>query len=223
EHMLVSHFPELTEEGFTATFDRVQALARDDMEFLTWEHPMVRGVAEMLVGAEYGNAALATISIKGLPPGTLLLEAVFTVSCPAPRYLQVPRFLPINPIRLLVDRSGKNLGAVLPHDKLNALSSSVARTTAPAVIGKVRDDIVAMQEHAARLAATQLPALIDAAQTQLRASLSVEIERMTALQQINATIRDDEIEFLRTQLAQGSDAIAQATLQLQALRLIVST
>src|SRR5690606_3640750 len=161
EHMLVSHFPELTEEGFTATFDRVQALARDDMEFLTWEHPMVRGVAEMLVGAEYGNAALATISIKGLPPGTLLLEAVFTVSCPAPRYLQVPRFLPINPIRLLVDRSGKNLGAVLPHDKLNALSSSVARTTAPAVIGKVRDDIVAMQEHAARLAATQLPALID--------------------------------------------------------------
>ncbi|MDB6062700.1 MAG: polymerase-associated protein RapA [Verrucomicrobiaceae bacterium] len=223
EHMLVSHFPELTEEGFTATFDRQHALQRDDMEFLSWEHPMFRGVAEMLLGAEYGNAALASINIKGLPPGTLLLEAIYTVSCSAPRQLQVQRFLPLNPIRLLVDRTGKNLSAVLPHDKLNTLSSSVPRTTAPAVIAKVRDEIASMQEHAAKFAAAQLPALIETAQTQLHAALNIEIERLAALQKINASIRVEEIEFFREQLAQGSAAIAQAALQLQGLRLIVST
>ena len=223
EHMLISHFPELTEDGFTATFERRQALARDDMEFLSWEHPMFRGVAEMLIGAEFGNAALATIGIKGLPPGTLLLEAIYSVACSAPRHLQAQRFLPLSPIRLLVDRSGKNLSAVLPHDKLNTLSTSVARNTAPAVISKVRTEIAAMQEHAAKLAATQLPALIEAAQAQLDSALGIEIERLSALQKINPAIRSEEIEFFRAQLALGSVAIAQATLQLQGLRLIVST
>jgi ATP-dependent helicase HepA len=223
EHMLVSHFPELTEDGFTATFDRQQALQRDDMEFLSWEHPMFLGLAEMLIGGEYGNAALTTIKIKGLPPGTLLLEAIYTVSSPAPRELQVQRFLPLNPIRLLVDRSGKNLSAVLTHDKLNALSSSVARNTAPAIIGKVRNEIAQMQEHAAKLAAAQLPPLIDAAKTQMRATLNVEIDRLVAMQRVNANIRAKEIEFFRTQLAQGIDAIEHASLQLQGLRLVVST
>ena len=50
-----------------------------------------------------------------------------------------------------------------------------------------------------------------------------EIERLEALQKINPAIRDEEITFFRDQLAQGKAAINQASLQLQALRLIVNT
>lgn len=223
EQMLVSHFPELSEEGFTATFARTQALARDDMEFLSWEHPMVRGVLEMIAGAEYGNAALASISVKGLQPGTLLLEAVYSVHCPAPRQLQIERFLPLTPLRLLVDRSGKNLSAVLPHEKLNAICGNVPRTTAPAVIAKVRSDIAAMQDHTARLAAPLLEPLLAAAKIALAESLDTEIERLVALSEVNPAIRSDEIEFFRQQREQGLAAIDQAALQLQGLRLIVNT
>lgn len=223
EQMLVSHFPELSEEGFTATFDRVQALQRDDMEFLTWEHPMVRGAMEMILGAEYGNATIASISIKGLQPGTLLLEAVYDVQCVAPRQLQVQRFLPNTPLRFLVDRNGKNLGAVLPHDKLNALCSNIPRSSGPAIIAQVRNEIGPMQEHAARFAAAELPALVAAARAQMAANLTREIARLEALRAVNPTIRAEEIDFLRTQLASGQAAIEHATLQLQALRLVVNT
>ncbi len=223
EQMLVSHFPELSEEGFTATFDRQQALQRDDMEFLTWEHPMVHGAMEMMLGAEYGNAAIASISIKGLPPGTLLLEAIYSVQCPAPKRLQVQRFLPSTPLRLLVDRKGKNLSAVLPHEKLNALCSNIPRSSGPAIIAQVRDDIGPLQEFSAQFANTELPELIAAAQNKLTKSLTREIERLEALQKINPTIRNEEITFFREQLAQGGAAIEHATLQLQALRLIVNT
>ncbi|HEY3699809.1 MAG TPA: RNA polymerase-associated protein RapA, partial [Spongiibacteraceae bacterium] len=223
EQMLVSHFPELTEEGFTATFARAQALTRDDMEFLSWEHPLLRGAMEMIIGAEYGNAAIASINIKGLPPGTLLLEAIYSVHCPAPRQLQIARFLPITPLRLLVDRSGKNLSAVLPHEKLNALCANVPRTTAPAIIARVRTDIAAMQDYAARFAETQLPALLDVAKQAMTNSLQPEIERLEALRKINPTIRAEEINFFRHQLAQGLQTLAHATLELQGLRLIVTT
>jgi ATP-dependent helicase HepA len=223
EQMLVSHFPELSEEGFTATFQRRQALQRDDMEFLTWEHPMVRGAMEMILGAEYGNAAIASISIKGLSPGTLLLEAIYAVHCPAPKHLQIQRFLPSAPLRFLVDRKGKNLSAVLPHEKLNTLCSNIPRSSGPAIIAQVRNDIGPMQEHAAQFAAVQLPDLIAAAKAKLTESLAREIERLEALRKINPAIRAEEINFFRDQLSDGRAAIDQATLQLQALRLVVNT
>lgn len=223
EQMLVSHFPELSEDGFTATFDRAQALQRDDMEFLTWEHPMVPGAIEMILGAEYGNAAIASINVKGLPPGTLLLEAVYSVHCIAPRALQVERFLPNTPLRFLVDRKGKNLSAVLPHAKLNTLCSNIPRSSGPAIIAQVRNDIGPMQEHAAKFAAAELPALVAAARAQLTESLSSEIARLEALRAVNPAIRGEEIEFFQTQLASGQAAIGQASLQLQALRLVVNT
>lgn len=223
EQMLVSHFPELSEEGFTATFDRTQALQRDDMEFLTWEHPMVHGAMEMILGAEYGNATIASISVKGLAPGTLLLEAVYSAHCVAPRQLQVQRFLPVTPLRFLVDRKGKNLSAVLPHDKLNALCSNIPRSSGPAIIAQVRNDIGPMQEYAAQLAAVQLPEIVAAARARLTESLTREIARLEALRAVNPAIRAEEIAFLRTQLASGQAAIEQAGLQLQALRLVVNT
>ncbi|MFT3928911.1 MAG: RNA polymerase-associated protein RapA [Spongiibacteraceae bacterium] len=223
EQMLVSHFPELSEEGFTATCERALALSRDDMEFLSWEHPHTRGAMEMIVGGEYGNAAIASITVKGLPPGTLLLEAVYSPHCPAPRALQVERFLPATPLRFIVDRNGKNLSAVLPHAKLNALCSNVPRTAAPAIIARVRTDIAVMQEHAAKLASVELPQLLNSACAAMTQALTAESERLQALQAVNPAIRNDEIEFFRTQLKDGLQAMAQATLQLQALRLIVTT
>lgn len=223
EQMLVSHYPELTEEGFTATFERAHALARDDIEFLSWEHPHTRGTMEMIIGGEYGNAAVGSITVKGLPPGTLLLEAVYSPHCPAPRHLQIERFLPATPLRFIIDRNGKNLSAVLPHAKLNALCSNVPRNSAPAIIGRVRGEIASMQEHSARLAAQELPQLITAAREAMTQSLQAESVRLTALQKVNPAIRAEEIHFFREQLAQGLQIITQATLQLQALRLIVTT
>ena len=43
EKMLDASFPLGDDEAVTITYDREQALAREDMQFLTWEHPMVQG------------------------------------------------------------------------------------------------------------------------------------------------------------------------------------
>jgi ATP-dependent helicase HepA len=100
---------------------------------------------------------------------------------------------------------------------------NIPRNTAPAIIGQVRNDIAEMQELAANYAATQLPTLSDQAKAALRQTLTVEIDRLEALAKVNSTIRQDEITFFRTQREQGLAAIDRAALQLQGLRLIVST
>lgn len=223
DHMLVSHFPGLPDDGLTVCFDRAQALAREDMAFFTWEHPMVQAAMEMIIGAEHGNACVATINIKGLQPGTLLLEAVFSVHSPAPKRLQVERFLPLSPLRVLVDRSGKNLAEILPHARLNGLCGAVPKQTAPAILKQLGDDIELLLGHARRLAETQLPPLVAAARAALGESLDAEIRRLRALAQVNPAIRTEEITFFEQQLAAGDTVIARAELELQALRLVINT
>ncbi|HBH64238.1 MAG TPA: RNA polymerase-associated protein RapA, partial [Erwinia persicina] len=42
DHMLVPDFPGLPEDGCTITFDRNQALSREDAQYVSWEHPIIR-------------------------------------------------------------------------------------------------------------------------------------------------------------------------------------
>lgn len=45
----------LKEEGVTVTFDRDLALAREDLEFLTWDHPIVRNGIDLIVSGDIGK------------------------------------------------------------------------------------------------------------------------------------------------------------------------
>ena len=51
EHLYTESFPELPEEGLQLTYHRPSALRREDIAFLTWDHPMVRGAMDLMLGA----------------------------------------------------------------------------------------------------------------------------------------------------------------------------
>jgi ATP-dependent helicase HepA len=222
EHMLLPEFPQLPEEGRTVTFSRDIALAREDMAFLTWEHPMVSESMETILATELGNAALGTLSLKGVAAGSLLLEAVFTISCPAPRRLQLQRFLPLSPVRILVDDKGRDLSSLMPHERLNGLLTRVNRSTGLAIIKQVRAQVEDQLVSASKLAEGHLQTVREAAQRSATQTLEAEIERLVALQRVNPQIRQEEIDHLRWQRDESLAAIERGALQLQALRLIVT-
>ena len=222
DHMLTGHFPELPEDGVTVTWDRGQALEREDLAFLSWEHPMVTGVMDAVTSSELGKAALASLSVKSLPAGTLMLEALFTVHCPAPESLQLSRYLPLAPLRLLVDVNGRNLSEALPHDRLNELCANIRRRTAQAIVPKIRAEVETMVDHAEGLADRQLEPLQAQALERVRALFGPEIRRLEALQRHNPAIREEEITFFRQQLAASEAAIGRASLALEGIRVIVT-
>jgi ATP-dependent helicase HepA len=223
EHMLTGHFPYVGEEGTTVTFSRDKALAREDMAFLTWEHPMLQEAMDMVLSTELGNAAIGTIKLKGVPPGTMLLEALYTVNCVAPRELQVERFLPLNPMRLLVDARGKDLAGIVPHERLNSLIEKVKKPTALAIIKQVHKEVEAKMSLATTRAEQQLQEILATAEQEMRASLGAELERLEALRRVNPSIRAEELEHLRYRIEECAVHITHANLQLQALRLIITT
>ena len=223
DHMRTHHFPGLPEEGLTGTWDRQQALSRDDMHFLTWEHPLVSGGMDMLLNAEYGNNTLCTIKLPPLKEGTLLLEAIFVPHCAAPKWLQMGRYYQHGSHRLLLDSNGNDLSAVIGPGHLSKLAQRVPKRNAQNLVKHVRDDIEKLIERAESQAQAQCPKLIETAQQQIEQHMSTEIDRLSELSKVNANIRQAELQALTAERDALQQYAASLQLKLEALRVIIVT
>ncbi|MCX2956504.1 MAG: RNA polymerase-associated protein RapA, partial [Candidatus Regiella insecticola] len=90
-----------------------------DIQFISWEHPIIRNGLDMILSGDTGSCAVSLLKNKTLPVGTLLTEFVYVVEAQAPKYLQLTRFLPQTPIRILTDAQGKDLADQVEFEQLN--------------------------------------------------------------------------------------------------------
>ncbi len=220
--MLVPDFPGLKEEGVTVTFDRRLALAREEIEFLTWDHPMIRNGIDLITSGNIGKAAAALLPNHKLPPGTLLLELVYVAESQAPKGLQLTRFLPPTPVRMLLDGKGNDLAAQVSFHALQKQLKPLDGNLVNKAVKMLRDHIERLLQTGEKYMADQLKPLVEQALRRADSELSAELNRLTALQAVNKNIRQDEIERLQHIRAQSLQRIAQANWRLDSLRVIIS-
>ncbi len=223
DQMLCHSFPGLPEGGITGTYDRVEGLSHEDMHFLTWEHPMVTGAMDMMLSGEFGNATLCTLKAPFLKPGTLLLEAIFVVSCPGPRHLQLSRYLPQASLRIVVDRDRRNLTSVLTPERIDGVIESIKKHVAQEVAKHARAEITAMAARATEIAEAELSGLLTAAVQHARDDQAGELARLEALAAVNPNIRAEEIEFRRDYASTLVEVLSNATVRLDAVRVGLAT
>jgi len=220
-HMITS-FPGLPDDGMTVTFDREMALSREDMQFLTWEHPMVSEGMDMVLTSEMGNTAVALLKNKALKPGTMLLEAIYVVETSADRTLQLDRYLPATPIRCLIDPGFNDLSEKVAFETLNAQLQPLKRGVAKKLVNAQRAPFLAMLDKAEGYAKDRVqPIVVEACQS-LLGDVTEEIKRLAALKAVNPNVRGEEIEYLKNRAALGHQALQKATLRLDALRIMIA-
>lgn len=221
-HMAEPDFPGLKEEGVTVTFDRRLALAREELEFLTWDHPMIRNGIDLITSGDIGKSAAALLVNNALPAGTLLLELIYVVEVQAPKGLQLTRFLPPTPIRILLDNKGNDSAAQVSFDGLEKRLKPMNRNMANKVVKMVRSDIEKLIMIGETKIAKQAYTVIETAAQQADQTLSVELDRLNALKAVNRNIRQDEIELLEQLREQSLEQLKHANWRLDSLRVIVS-
>ncbi|PNH88461.1 RNA polymerase-associated protein RapA [Vibrio diazotrophicus] len=221
EHMMVPSYPGLPYEGATITFDRDTALSREDMHFISWEHPMIQGGIDLLMSEGVGTSAVSLLKNKSLPVGTILLELVYLVDAQAPKRSGISRFLPQTPIRILLDARGNNLSSQVEFEGFNRQLSPVNRHLASKLVSSVQNDVHRLITASEAFAVEEVKAIREKAQKEMEHSLNSELERLQALKAVNPNIRDEEIEVIEQQVNELSGYISQAQYQLDSLRLIV--
>ncbi|RYD29230.1 MAG: RNA polymerase-binding ATPase, partial [Verrucomicrobiaceae bacterium] len=209
-------FPALPAEGMSVTFERQRALVREQESFLTWDHPMVRGALDLMLGTEAGNAGFGVWDSAG--EKIILLEAWLVVECVAPARLHVERFLPQTPVRIIVDhKGGDHTGdptfAKPPLRKGDGASlmrnDKVKRVFLPAMLEQVR-----------LLGEGRSSDVIEAALQTMREETSAEITRLKSLAEVNDHIREEEITALEARQGELEEVIRGARIRLDAVRVI---
>ncbi len=221
DHMLVSSFPGLPQDGMTITFDRNTALSRDDMALLSWDHPMMRGGIDLILGSEIGATSVALLKNKALPIGSILLELIFVAESAA--HPQLYRFMPPTPIRLLMDKNGQNLGEKVAFDAFNRQLTPVNRHLGSKLVTASQPVIHGLIGKGQAIAEELKGGIVDKARAQMAQALQQDLDRLEALKAVNPNVRDSELDYLRNLQAELHHLIDQTQLKLDAIRFIVVT
>ncbi len=222
EHLYTESFPSLPEEGIQLSFNRQVSLSREDLVFLTWDHPMVRGAIDLMLGGGYGSASIVRMKNydKSMPP--LLIECIYVLESVAPLKFHVDRFLPPSPIRILVDSSGRTFTEEFSSEFINHQTSNEETFNLVESPELLRSLIPGLLESASDLASKKRLNIQKEAHSEAEISLGKEWKRLLELRKVNANISKKEISFAEKELIEVLRYIDSADIRLDSIRLVIN-
>jgi len=224
DHLEVDFFPGLPPAGLAVTYDRTEALAREDLAFLSLDHPMVRGAVDLILGGTEGTVGFVewhdAPRTGNAPARGFAMDAVFILEATAPGHLHIDRFLAPCPIRVLVDQAGEDVSHLLP--RLDASDLEQAPT------GLLEDNheqfdrlVPKLMEAAAQKASFKQSLLKQEAHKEAEKRLGAERDRLWALMGINPSVTQAEVDEAERLLQEVLQHISSAELRLDAVRMVI--
>jgi ATP-dependent helicase HepA len=218
DNMYVPHFPGLETDGLRITFDRKVALKKENVEFLTWDHPMVVGVMDLILSNNFGNASLMMRKKSGSTK--TFVETFFKLQAIAPKSMSPERFFPPTPIRILVDSAGEDFTQkFLKEDideKITIADAEIIKKAKSLPKAAVQKVIKTAHDFA----------LVEAGKMKTKykhdmlTHLQVERDRLVNLKAVNPVVRQDEIDAINSQMETLTKCFEEAEVTLDSLRLI---
>ncbi|CCK81120.1 SNF2-related protein [Desulfobacula toluolica] len=211
-------FPALTSLSNAMTFNRKTAIARDDIDFFSWDHPFVQQTFEYFITNDTGSCATALLN-RQQGPG-ILLETIFILECIAPGNLNMERYLMPHPIRIIVDHEGRDTSL---DNKFTSLSSKLKKDQSTWFMDMepVKQVLIpSMIEKSVSIAENHCEKMIKKGQNRIKDILGKEITRLMQLQKINPDIRTAEIKLARNRMESLLKYLDTSRLRMDAVRLI---
>lgn len=211
-------FPSIPREGLSVTFLRQQALIREDISFLTWDHPISSSAMDMVLSSGTGSASFGIL--KGANSPGLIMELLFVLETAGAQNTSVDRFLPNTPLRIVVDHQGKEVTDSYSAESLNKklLSGKIDAFLENDTF--VESILPNMIDAATEITEEQSALEISRGLRRMKRKLNHEISRLESLQEKNKNIRPEEVAIARAEKETLRDIINNARLRLDAVLLI---
>ncbi len=199
------------DEGIRFTSDRRTALAREELEFLTWDHPLLLEAWEASLRSSSGSMSLAHSGDINLP----CIEVLFLLEPVAPAELHLSRFLPPTPLRVCVDAQGAETDLPGTLSEATGLPDILQhpRFLKEWIPERLSDANARVKKRAA--------ANVAAARQEAEEKLGKEIQRLKELHRINDHVRTEELLHLQQQRSRILEAIDLTEVRLDSVRVIV--
>jgi len=224
DQMLVPLVPGIPNDGCEVTFERATATVREDVQFITWDHPLMQGMTELITTSELGAATVALLPNKKLKAGTLFFEAIFSLTIKSAQAKAASAFLSESLLRVVAAKGNpKNLDNILPQKNLAKVIESASKNIRKAVVKDYQTDIQLLADNAQKMAQAELEVLITESLVEVQQRRQFERTRLEQLQQRNPLITGVDIDAQRQYFDTIETAIAKhCKAEMSAVRVLVT-
>lgn len=220
DNMYLPHFPGLENEGMTVTFDRQKALSREDITFISWDHPMVVGIMDFISSKEMGNVTIA--SWKNPTKENFLFEAYYLLSVVADKKLQIQKYFPPTPLRVLMNQQFQDQTQKIPKKFIDEGTESLSQEKRAQIKELPKDYLKECIKKGRELCVARAKQYKDKFKEDMLKVMNAEIERLEALRKVNPTVSETEVLLLKFNRDNMVKAMEKAELSLDSLRIIVN-
>ncbi len=216
--LLTDAFPPIPEDGMAVTFNRARAMAREDETFFSYDHPFVNAVLELMLSSEYGNSSFTLWRDRNAR--MIMIEAIYMLECVAPAEIDIDRFLPPTPVRVVINQQEEDITFEMEVKEflIHLTDGPAFRLLNTAHISQML--IPKMFAAARKTAEEHSEPIIEIAIAQMNDMMTVEIDRLESLRALNNIVQEREIELLREQHAKLEKHLQNARVRLDAVRLV---
>lgn len=180
DNMLVPAYPGLPSEGMSYTANRELALKREDLRFMNFEHPLIKGTMDLFTQAEIGNASL--VNSQGKLAGAPFFEFIFKACSPDLKGEDIGLYFPLTPIRALLSASGEDATKKYPLKFINQVATNADVETADNVAKALPKEAVdTLRKKAELMASQKLKSYKEEAKTKARDVFKAELEKLSSL------------------------------------------
>lgn len=217
DHMLMPDLPHLPEDGFMATTHRDVALSRDDVQFLSWEHPFIDQALELITSHSIGNAAVGYVEDHAHRTGDCFIELQFAARCPAPRALQIERFLPPNAMQLTMSPNGS---LKVNESPIEDFVQPLKKGTALGLVNQKEAQVRPLITKLEKMGIAQLDKMIAKAEAKASDIYQDRIGRLEALAKTNPGVSQSDLNEVEKEKLAVIEAIGKSQLTLDSVRLV---
>lgn len=218
EYVTDQAFPLPRQERPVITYDRKTALFRDDIEFVTIDHPMVTGALDLYLSSEHGTSSFGFW--RDTKKKELVMECIYVLECIASAEFDSDRFLPPLPLRVAVNHFGEDVTS----EYLPAITSGLLKTGSikPFLAKPEFSSILipSLIEKSIQIAQSEMKPIIEDAIKKVKHSYNIETDRLNRLSELGAPITPFEFDAVKKQMDSVTKIIKDARLRLDSVCLI---
>jgi ATP-dependent helicase HepA len=207
ENCPFSFINSIRDDRCTITFSREQASVREELEFVSWDHPWIKGMLDDLEASGNAFTSCSMFDNPKLKNGQVLVESFFQVKAEGPGRLELNRYLAPQTRHYLISEELKNLGKQLDLAEMRENQERIKKDMAAQIthlkIGEISNAVSLAEKLAAHTSKDQ----INEAVTRLLAATKQELARYKSLE-ITPGSYQSEIDEL-TSKAKESVALLQ--------------
>jgi ATP-dependent helicase HepA len=217
EGMKVAEIPGLPEEGITVTGDREIALTREDVQFISIDHPLTQTILEIYLDSNEGQIQFSTG--KGALKG-IFFEAIFRWESPQNPKWQLAPYYTDKYFHVCVDKQGKSSARYIEeieNGDLNEGSGSIL----PKLEEMLIEDFSTIEKGLEKSAKKHGKKMAEETLAKSTTVINSEIQRLKVLQKVDPERVGKRLMVLKRFVSEIEDASKSYSVQLDSLRMVV--